>query len=134
MKKKPTLKSVKNRAWKTLSEYVRRKDADVGGTTYCYTCELPIHWKYEAQAGHAIPGRHNAVLLDEEIIRPQCYRCNCARGGMHHVFATKLIKENGLEWWEKKLLGAREIVKLGREDFELRIAEYKNKISTLGAA
>ena len=34
MKKKPTLRSLKNKARKIVSEYVRRKDADAGGTTY----------------------------------------------------------------------------------------------------
>lgn len=129
--KKPTLKSLKAKAWKTLSEWVRRKDADEGGTTTCYTCSALLHWKYDAQAGHAIPGRTNAVLLDEEIIRPQCASCNVFRRGMYHIFATKLIKEKGIEWWEKKLSGSRQAVKLTREDLEKTIEIYKNKLAKL---
>jgi hypothetical protein len=83
MKKKPTLKSLKNKAWKLCSEYVRRKDADAGGFCGCYTCGAPIHWKLEAQAGHAIGGRTNSVLLDVDIIRPQCVACNVFRRGMY---------------------------------------------------
>lgn len=129
MKKKRSLRSLKNKCWKLFSEYVRRRDADEGGTTYCYTCELPIHWKYEAQAGHAIPGRHNAVLFDPEIVKPQCQRCNIWSGGMYHVFTTKLIKENGMDWWEKKLEGAKQIVKLTRADLEEMIESYKAKLA-----
>lgn len=133
MKKKPTLSGLKKKAWKVVSEYVRRREADEGGFVHCYTCGAPIHWKYEAQAGHSIPGRHNAVLLDDSICRPQCYGCNCGKSGQHHIFATKLIKENGMEWWERKLEGARLLVKFTRDDIEQLIQNYKNKLETLDA-
>jgi len=128
VKKKPTIKALKKKAWSLVSQYVRQREADEGGYVHCYTCSSPIHWKLEAQAGHAIPGRTNSVLLDDSICRPQCYGCNCMRGGMHHIFATKLIKENGLEWWEKKLTDARQVVKYTRSDLEEIIEAYKQKL------
>jgi len=131
MAKKQTLGSLKKKLWKLISEYVRRKDADEGGFVSCYTCGAPIHWKYEAQAGHAIPGRHGAVLFDVDIIRPQCRRDNVFMGGRYEVFAAKLIKENGLEWFERKLAGAREIVKYTRSDVEDLIAAYRQKLEGL---
>jgi hypothetical protein len=131
VKRKSTLKGLKNKAWKIVSEYVRRKDADEGGTTQCYTCGSYLHWKYEAQAGHAIPGRHNAVLLDLEILRPQCYRCNCAMGGQYHIFATKLIKEHGMEWWDQKLIDSRKVVKYTASDLEDLILDLKQKLHEL---
>ena len=129
--KKPTLRSLKNKAWKLFSEYVRRKDADEGGTVSCFTCGKPLSWK-EAHAGHAIPGRHNAVLFDLDIVRPQCPRDNIFLRGRYEVFATKLIKEMGMDWWEKKLAGSREIVKLTRSDLEDLIAAYKAKLEAVG--
>ena len=128
--KKPTLRSLKNKCWKLFSEYVRRKDADEGGTNECYTCGQLSHWK-ELQCGHAIPGRHNAVLFDEEICRPQCPRDNVWMGGRYEVFAAKLIRENGLEWFESKLAGARQVVKYTRSDLEDLIETYKQKIKEL---
>jgi len=128
-KKNLSLSALKKKAWKLVSEYVRRKDADEGGFVSCYTCGFPMHWKYEAQAGHAIPGRHNAVLLDIEILRPQCYACNCARKGMHHIFTTKLIEEHGMDWWKKKLDGARQIVKYTRDDLEKLIELFKARLT-----
>jgi len=130
VKKKPTLRSLKARAWKLFSEWIRRKDADQGGTVSCYTCGKLMFWK-EAHAGHAIPGRHNAVLLDPEIVRPQCPRDNLFLGGRYEIFATKLIKEKGMEWWEAKLEGARAIVKLTRGDYEALISSYKQKLEDL---
>lgn len=129
--KKPTLKTLKNKAWKLCSELVRRKGADAGGFCGCYTCGAPIHWKLEAQAGHAIGGRNNAVLLDLEILRPQCVACNVFRRGNYPIFTTKLIRENGLEWFEQKLIEARKAVKLTRSDYEQRIAEFRRKLEEL---
>jgi hypothetical protein len=129
--KKKSIKRLKQIAWALVSEYVRRRDADEGGFGGCYTCGTPIHWKYEGQAGHAIPGRTNAVLLDDSICRLQCYGCNCGRNGMHHIFATKLIKEKGLEWWEEKLFKARQAVKFSREELENIIESYRQKLEAM---
>jgi hypothetical protein len=131
MKKKPTLSALKKKAWKLLSEYVRRREADEGGFVGCYTCGAPIHHKLEAQAGHAIPGRTGAVLLDVEIVRPQCRRCNIFMGGRYEIFAAKLIRENGLEWFEGKLAGSRQVVKLTRADLEEKILTFKQKLEEL---
>ena len=128
--KKPTLRSLKKKAWTLFSQYVRRKDADEGGTVSCYTCEKLLHWK-EAHAGHGIPGRHNAVLFDLDIVKPQCPRDNIFLGGRYEVFTTKLIKENGMDWWEKKLAGAREVVKLTRADLESLIEQMKANLAEL---
>lgn len=128
--KQKTLKTLKNKAWKLFSEWIRRRGADEGGTDRCYTCGGLAHWK-ELQAGHAIPGRHNAVLLDDSICRPQCPVCNVWKRGMYHVFTTKLIKENGIEWWEEKLENSRKVVKLTRSDFETAIEDLKKKLANL---
>jgi hypothetical protein len=133
VKKKPTLRSLKNKAWKLCSEYVRRLYADEGGFCGCYTCGAPIHWKHEAQAGHAIGGRTNSVLLDLDILRPQCVACNVFRRGNYPVFTAKLIREHGLEWFEAKLAGAGSIVKLTRDDYEKKIAQFKAMLEGLPA-
>jgi hypothetical protein len=130
MKRKPTLRGLKAKCWRLFSEYIRRKDADEGGTERCYTCGELAHWK-ELQAGHAIGGRHNAVLLDEEICRPQCVRCNVFLRGNYPVFTSRLIRERGLEWFEKKLEDSRRLVKWTRSDMEDLIALYKQKLEGL---
>jgi len=129
-KKKTTLRALKAKAWKLFSEWIRRKDADEGGTVACYTCGALMFWK-EAHAGHAIPGRHNAVLFDPDIVKTQCPRDNIFGGGMYHIFATKLIKEHGLAWWDKKLEGSRQVVKYTRVDLEEMIEDLKRKLEQL---
>lgn len=128
--KQKTLKTLKAKAWKLFSEWIRRKDADEGGTVLCFTCEKPMFWR-DCHAGHGIPGRHNAVLLDADIVKPQCPRDNLFMGGMYHIFATKLIKQNGLEWWEQKLLDSKRVVKITRGDYEVIIEDLKKKLAGL---
>ena len=101
----------KTAVWDWFSIYIRLKYANKKGMAKCYTCgkTLPIK---DLQAGHAIMGRSNAVLFNEEVIRPQCQRCNVWLGGNLGVFVQKLIEENSLEWWEKKREESKKAVKL----------------------
>ena len=119
----PSLASLKKKVWKILSRHIRQHAADEDGIGECYTCGVTDDWKY-LQAGHAIPGRHGAVLFDTDIIRTQCYRCNVAMRGQHHIFAARLIKEHGLEWWEQKERDSHRIVKWSRADLEALIVKY----------
>lgn len=128
MKKKKSLRQLKDKCWKVFSEYVRRRNVDAGGTDRCYTCEKLAHWK-ELQCGHAIGGRHNAVLFDASICRPQCARCNVFMRGNYQIFTTKLIKENGMAWWEHKLEQSRRIVKYTRTEIEGLIAYYEAELA-----
>ena len=128
--KKPSLKSLKAKLWKIFSEYVRRKYTDTEGYARCYTSGVLRHWK-DLQCGHAIGGRHNAVLFDEEICRPQSVAENVFKRGNYPVFTTKLIKENGMEWWERKLERSNQIVKFTRVDIEEMIGQYQQKLDCL---
>lgn len=124
------LRSIKAKAWKLFSEYVRRKYSDSDGYGVCYTSGARLHWK-DLQCGHAIGGRHNAVLFDEEICRPQSMVENVYKRGNYPVFTTKLIEEKGMSWWKEKLEGSNRIVKYTRADLENLCNELKQKLSEL---
>lgn len=138
MKKHKTIGKLKKDAWDLLSKIVRLKYSDEYGVTECYTCGKILGWKPDkernlegAQAGHALPGRTGAVLLDEEIIRPQCWACNCKGHGMYHIFSTKLIREHSFDWWECKLVDARQVKKWDRAELEETIERYKKRLEEL---
>ena len=122
-RRKPSTKTLKRKAWVACSRYVRSRAADSNGVVNCFTCGQVTPWK-ALQAGHAIPGRHNRVLFDLELIRPQCYRCNVPMRGQYHIFTAKLIKENGLAWWERKEFESRGTLKLTRADYEELIERF----------
>jgi hypothetical protein len=71
------------------------------------------------------------VLFDDSIVRVQCVSCNVFRRGNYPIFTTKLIKENGMDWWEKKLADACKVVKHTRADLEEMISEYQEKLRAL---
>ena len=136
--KHKTIGALKKTAWDLLSKIVRLTHSDEWGVTECYTCGKPLGWKPDkdrnlegAQAGHAIPGRTGAVLLDEEILRPQCYGCNVSGRGRHHIFATKLIDENGMDWWKRKLEQASQLRKWSRVELEETISNYRERLNQL---
>lgn len=130
MAKKQTMSSLKKKAWSLLSECIRREAADRNDMGRCYTCGTVEHWK-KLQAGHAIGGRHNAVLLDESIIKLQCVSCNVFRRGNYPVFTLKLINEHSAEWFEKKLSNSHKIVKWTPHDIREKIAEYELRLKQL---
>ena len=101
----------KQMVWDYFSIYIRLRYANKKGVAKCYTCGKTFLIK-DLQAGHAIMGRSNAVLFNEEIVRPQCQRCNVWLGGNLGVFVKNLIEENGIEWWEQKEKESKKAVKL----------------------
>ena len=82
--KKKTVQSCKNKAWQAFSRYIRLRDAlNTTGDEdqlVCCTCGKLIPVK-QAQAGHFIAGRTNALLFDEDIVHGQCYACNVCNHG-----------------------------------------------------
>jgi hypothetical protein len=125
--KAKTIGKLKKELWDLVSEFVRRSYSDHAGYCSCYTCGNTLPWK-QMQAGHGIPGRNNAVLYDLDILRPQDIYCNIFGRGKHHIFAAKMIREHGLEWWEAKLAGADKTVKYSRVDILEMTEAFKARL------
>jgi hypothetical protein len=135
MKTKPkrkhkSLSALKKQAWDLLSKVIRG-EASKNGWCNCYTCGKLLLLVSDAQAGHAIGGRHNAVLFDEEIIRVQCAACNIFKRGNYQVFITKLIEENGFAWWQRKLIESGMSIKYDRSMLAEKIESYKERLAKL---
>jgi len=95
-KKRMTISKLKKKVWSACSIFIRKSYADNFGYVYCYTCGKRMQIK-EAQAGHGFAGRSKAVLFMLDIIKPQCFGCNCCASGRLDVFTYKLRKEYGNE-------------------------------------
>jgi hypothetical protein len=128
--RKTTLRGLKAKAWKLFSEWIRRRDADEGGTVYCCTCRTPIYWK-ESHAGHFVPGRTNAVLFNADVTNPQCVRCNIFLGGNYTAYTLYMLDKWGREKVEEFLALRHKTVKLTRSDLEDLIGEYQEKLKAL---
>ena len=130
--KKPTLRNLKARCWKVFSEYIRRREADEGGTAYCFTCGQPKFWK-ELHAGHFIGGRTNSVLFNEEIVKPQCLMCNVFLGGNYGPYTLKMLDLHGREKVEEFMALKHQTKKYTKSDLEDLIQTYKQKLEELPA-
>ena len=80
------------------------------------------------QCGHGLGGRGNSILFDEEIVRPQCVSCNIFRGGNYDIFHSKLIKENGVKWFQKKVKQKQETKQFTRKELEEKYQYYNSKL------
>lgn len=134
MKKKPKISTLKKKAWKLCSEYIRRKYADQYGMVECVSCAPPKtrkHWK-EMQAGHFVPrGRGNACYFLEENIHPQCFKCNINLGGNPAGYAKYIVEMYGVEKINELELEARKTVKFSVKDLELMIEDFKDKLNEI---
>jgi len=106
-----SLKSLRKKAWKLQSEYIRRRERGV-----CFTCGDTRDWK-EQQAGHYI---HKDCLDYHPInIHCQCVACNKWRHGNSGIYAEKLIKLFG----EEKVEKLRELANKNRKFTALELEE-----------
>lgn len=79
------------------SKQIRKESASFQDMVSCYTCGKLIHYK-EAQIGHFY---HNKLDFDQRNLKIQCIRCNHFLGGNLGEYAARLIKENGLDWFNQ---------------------------------
>ena len=128
--KKPSIKSLKNKAWKIFSEWIRRKDADEGGTTRCVTCGKAVYWK-ECDAGHFVPGRSNSVLFVEDIVHPQCKVCNIWMRGNYQNYTLYMLDKYGRQKVDEFLQLKYQVKKYNVSELEEMIGHYKKKLKDL---
>ncbi len=76
----PSIKSLKRRADRLFSLFIRKRFADAYGRVSCVTCQARLHWK-KANAGHFIKRQFVATRYDARNCHVQCVHCNLYRGG-----------------------------------------------------
>ena len=133
-KPKKVLKSkLKRRAWDMFSMYIRLSyviTAANGRFNICYTCDT-IKPVSEMQAGHGIPGRNNAVLFMEKLVKPQCVQCNIFKHGNLAIFTRKLIAELGVKEYDKLALEAEQTVQYKTYQYQEIYDKYDKKFKAL---
>ena len=130
MPKKPSRKTLVDKADKVFSEYIRRRYADDNGVTECFTCGKKDHWK-KLQYGHFQSRKHYATRWNEDNCQVQCAGCNVFRYGEQYTFGRNLninIRE-GLS--EELNILSNKIVKYDNHDLMSLIEYYQNKLADL---
>ena len=132
--RQPSKSTIKRRAWDMFSRVIRTRDClKTTGTLErgrCITCGDEFSFTY-LQAGHFIPGRHNANLFSEKGCHSQCKRCNIWGHGKPLEYRRAIIDFYGEGYDEILEREAREIRKYSVEDLIALAEEYKNKTNNL---
>ena len=106
-KRKPskakTYRSLMQKNWKLMSEWVRREKADSAGYVKCSTCSNIHLWNSGLiHAGHWI---HDKLDFERNNINPQCRDCNYKYNKnvnvYHAIFMTKTYGVEEMERLEK---------------------------------
>lgn len=130
--KKKNLSYYKNKAWRMFSKYIRMRDCLATTGTFekgrCVTCGKVFPFN-ELQAGHAIGGRNNSILFDEELVNGQCKFCNHFKNGNYGQYSVWFIEKYGLDRWEEKVALSQRVVKYTKEDYINIYEKYKKKVS-----
>lgn len=125
---KPKLKSMgslKKKAWRVFSEWVRKRGADYRGYNTCCTCGAKAHWK-ELHAGHFRHSHSKVTFINEYNVHPQCVKCNHFLSGNlieYYSFMLKTYGESKVEdlrrlskkTWKPSRLELEEIIKKYKE-------------------
>ena len=132
--KTPTLSSMKKKIWTVFSKYIRVRDClkTTGCTSWglCITCGKRYHIKL-LQAGHFIPGRHNAVLFSEKGVNAQCYNCNINLRGNSLEYRRQIIKLYGEGFDEVLEEESHETKKYTMDELAELYDYYVEKLKTL---
>jgi hypothetical protein len=119
MSKKKTkgVKYWKGKAWHEFSRYIRVRDAlrTTRGIENCKCCSCgriyPAFGLKCLQAGHFIPGRHNAVLFNELGCHGQCYNCNVRLKGAWPEYHEFMVDNYGQEAVDYMLMEKNQTIK-----------------------
>ena len=133
-KKTISTSKAKAKAWQAFSRYIRLRDAIATtgeeDNLICCTCGKLIPVK-QAQAGHFIAGRTNALLFDEDIVHGQCYACNVCNHGEQLEYYYYMKRH----YTEEQILEMRGLrsktVKYTPEDLIEIAKKYKEKYDNL---
>lgn len=133
-RKRRSISSAKAATWKVFSRYIRLRDClySTGSLEYgeCFTCDATLEFN-QLQAGHFIPGRHNANLFSEKGVHSQCRACNILRHGMPLEYRRQVIELYGTGADEELEQEARETKKFTVQELDDLRYYYENQIEEL---
>lgn len=131
-KRKVSRKTLKAKAWKMFSLYIRLKNSDKSGMSQCYTCDKIEHYS-KLQCGHFIGGRSNAVLFNEEVVRSQCVHCNIFMRGNYQEYTVRMIDEVGRKKVDDLMRLKNVLVQIKISELKAILEKYSNLVNILSA-
>ena len=111
-----------------FSNYIRLRDADEDGYVICCNCGKRLHWK-EAQNGHYVKRRHQALRWDERNCHAECAECN--NQDINLGYAKFMVKRYGEDIWDKLQAQKNIHSKIMPHERQIMANNYRKKIAQL---
>ena len=118
-----SLKSLRKKAWKLFSEYIRRSEKGI-----CYICGNRRNWK-EQNAAHYI--HRDSLDYDTVNIHCSCVRCNKWLSGNLGIYAERLIAEYGEEAIAELRHRANQVKKFTITELQGLITKYSQALKEI---
>lgn len=125
--KKEGVASLKKKADKWFSQYIRLRDSDENGIAECITCGAKIHWK-KIQNGHFVSRKTNTLRYDDENCNAQCLGCNMFKSGEQYLYSKAIDLKYGDGKADELMSRRFETHKFSREELEEIIHDSKEQI------
>ena len=109
---------------KVFSIFIRLRDIDADGFSYCVTCGKPMTLK-TSQCGHFISRRHFATRWEEKNCAAQCYACNMHNQGKQYEFGLAIDNRFGVGTAQKLLIQSKNKFKKDKSILQILINKYK---------
>ena len=109
---------------KVFSIFIRLRDIDADGFSYCVTCGKPMTLK-TSQCGHFISRRHFATRWEEKNCAAQCVGCNMFAQGKQYEFGLAIDTRFGIGTAQKLLIQSKNKFKKDKSILNILINKYK---------
>ena len=109
---------------KVFSIFIRLRDIDADGFSYCVTCGKPMTLK-TSQCGHFISRRHFATRWEEKNCAAQCVGCNMFAQGKQYEFGLAIDMRFGVGTAQKLLIQSKNKFKKDKSILNILINKYK---------
>ena len=133
-KKSPLVTYKNNTAWPVFSRFIRLRDCirSTGLKDYgiCISCGKTLP-RTLGQAGHFIPGRHNANLYHEKGCHLQCFNCNMNLGGNTLNYMDAIEALYGDDIVEELRENDKRTVKYTLEDLKAMVKDWRARIRVM---
>lgn len=120
-----SISTLKKKAWKVFSQYIRQKGSDWRGNAECVTCAKIAPWK-TMHAGHFIAGRGNTILFEETNVHPQCYVCNVRKHGDQLNYYRFMVSTYGEDEVIRLTKLSKKTHPFTRDELTTLIQKYEN--------
>ncbi len=132
--KKVSIKTMKVRAWKAFSRFIRLRDClkTTGTIEYgeCVSCDETVPFK-DLDAGHFVPKR-SGNYFSERGVNAQCQSCNRYKNGNQLEYRRELIRRYGDGVDEELEREQKQIKKFTVLELQELEKYYINKTKELG--